>query len=273
MRSIGLEVPVFGGDSARDAVAAGASRIELNAAGSYPEGGLTPSLEDLRTAAALDVPLRIMIRPRGAPPPASGGRDFTYSDEEYTRMRDDITGFKGSGLLNADRGDGFVFGVLVESAGHENGSVAGGCAVDVRRCAGLIETARPFKAVFHRAFDEVVSAGAPVGGDERCPPWQNALRGLARSGFDGILTSGGLGSAPENVDVLAQVLDEAGRLGVEIIVGGGVRSRNIPGLLQRLRLREAGRRVFLHSSCLPQGETEHVDRLEVEAIKKQIRWS
>lgn len=272
MPSIGLEVPVFGGGAARNAVAAGASRIELNAAGSYPEGGLTPSLEDLRAAAALDVPLRIMIRPRGPPSPENAGRDFIYSDDEFARMRDDIAMFKDSGLLNAERGDGFVFGILVEVEGRGEGSRenAGGCAVDVRRCADLVDAARPFKTVFHRAFDEVVSDGASADGVKGSPPWRYALRELARCRFDGILTSGGLGSAADNMDVLAKVMEEAGSLGIEIIVGGGVRSKNVPDLRRRLPLGEEGRRVFMHSSCLPPSETEHVDRLEVEAIVKRL---
>jgi copper homeostasis protein len=111
---VGLEVPVFGGGAAPRAVQAGASRVEVNAAGSYPDGGLTPTLADLRQATSLDVPLRIMIRPRG-PPPAPR-RDFIYSRQELVGMSDAIAAFKESGLLDMDRGDGFVFGVLKQDA-------------------------------------------------------------------------------------------------------------------------------------------------------------
>lgn len=309
MSSTGLEVPVFGASAALRAVEAGASRIELNAAGSYPAGGLTPSLDDLERVivAGLNVPLRVMIRPRGPPPPymsaaaataaavrsappplsqenALQGRDFIYSDEEIEQMHDDIVKFKASGLLNVARGDGFVFGVLTERlsatisptsyVGDENRhsrepSLA--CGVHVAKCTRLVEAARPFKTVFHRAFDEVVSHDGGVRDGAGRHPWEKALDDLELCGFNGILTSGGLGSAAQNAETLALILDAAAEKDIEIIVGGGVRSKNITELLKQLRLGERKQPVLMHSSCLAAGETENVDLLEVEAIVKQLR--
>ena len=268
MSPICFEIPVFGGNAALGAVAAGASRIELNAADSYPAGGLTPSLQDLQviTAAALSVPLRIMIRPRGPPSSSAlGGRDFIYSDPEFEQMKNEIAKLMQSGLLDVERGDGFVFGILAEDTSR------GGCVVDTRRCSILVEASRPFKTVFHRAFDEVVSCGALTDGDEGRQPWKVALDDLARCGFDGVLTSGGLGTAPHNADVLVNILDEASKLNIEIIVGGGVRSRNLPQLVRALRLSERSQRISVHSSCLPPGETEKVDSVEVGAILKYLK--
>lgn len=306
MSPTGLEVPVFGASAALRVVEAGASRIELNAAGSYPAGGLTPSLDDLERVivAGLNVPLRVMIRPRGPPPPsmsaaaaAAGsappslsqgnalqGRDFIYSDEEIEQMHDDIVKFKASGLLNVARGDGFVFGVLTERlsatisptsyVGDENRhsrepSLA--CVVDVAKCTRLVEAARPFKTVFHRAFDEVVSHDGGVRDGTGRRSWEKALDDLEQCGFNGILTSGGLGSAAQNARTLALILDAAAEKDIEIIVGGGVRSKNITELLKQLRLGERKQPVLMHSSCLAAGETENVDLLEVEAIVKQLR--
>lgn len=306
MSPTGLEVPVFGASAALRVVEAGASRIELNAAGSYPAGGLTPSLDDLERVivAGLNVPLRVMIRPRGPPPPsmsaaaaAAGsappslsqgnalqGRDFIYSDEEIEQMHDDIVKFKASGLLNVARGDGFVFGVLTERlsatisptsyVGDENRhsrepSLA--CVVDVARCTRLVEAARPFKTVFHRAFDEVVSHDGGVRDGTGRRSWEKALDDLEQCGFNGILTSGGLGSAAQNARTLALILDAAAEKDIEIIVGGGVRSKNIPELLKQLRLSKRKQPALMHSSCLAAGETENVDLLEVEAIVKQLR--
>lgn len=314
MSSTGLEVPVFGASAALRVVEVGASRIELNAAGSYPAGGLTPSLDDLERVivAGLNVPLRVMIRPRGPPPPymsaaaataaaataaavrsappplsqenALQGRDFIYSDEEIEQMHDDIVKFKASGLLNVARGDGFVFGVLTERlsatisptsyVGDENRhsrepSLA--CVVDVAKCTRLVEAARPFKTVFHRAFDEVVSQDGGVCDGTGRRSWEKALDDLVQCGFNGILTSGGLGSAAQNAETLALILDAAAEKDIEIIVGGGVRSKNIPELLKQLRLGERKQPVLMHSSCLAAGETENVDLLEVEAIVKQLR--
>lgn len=306
MSSTGLEVPVFGASAALRVVEVGASRIELNAAGSYPAGGLTPSLDDLERVivAGLNVPLRVMIRPRGPPPPsmsaaaaAAGsappslsqgnalqGRDFIYSDEEIEQMHDDIVKFKASGLLNVARGDGFVFGVLTErlSATISPSSYVGdenrnsrepslACVVDVARCTRLVEAARPFKTVFHRAFDEVVSHDGGVRDGTGRRSWEKALDDLEQCGFNGILTSGGLGSAAQNARTLALILDAAAEKDIEIIVGGGVRSKNIPELLKQLRLSKRKQPALMHSSCLAAGETENVDLLEVEAIVKQLR--
>lgn len=58
MAHLKLEVPVFSPASAQVALAR-ASRIELNRAGSYPQGGLTPGLSDVQSLSAVPVPLRI----------------------------------------------------------------------------------------------------------------------------------------------------------------------------------------------------------------------
>lgn len=58
MAALELEVPVFSPGSAQVALTR-ASRIELNRAGSYPKGGLTPELSDVQSLRAVAVPLRI----------------------------------------------------------------------------------------------------------------------------------------------------------------------------------------------------------------------
>ncbi len=104
-----LEIPVFSPAAARRATALGAARIELNAAGSYAAGGLTPSTADLAALSDLIVPVRVMVRPRGKRP---GAPDFVYDDGELRQMLDSIATFKESGWMRLARGDGFVFGVL-----------------------------------------------------------------------------------------------------------------------------------------------------------------
>ncbi|KAI1813522.1 hypothetical protein GGS20DRAFT_473451 [Poronia punctata] len=271
---IGLEIPAFGSIAAREAVSLGATRIELNAKGSYSKGGLTPSLQDLEdflsaTNGDQRVPVRIMIRPRGPPAEncgsSSSGRDFIYSDSEFEEMQRDIKKFKESGLLDVEYGDGFVFGILIEdddgtTTTTTTTTTTKTARVDVKRCSILEEAAYPYKCVFHRAFDEIVDSD-----------WERGLGDIAKCRFSGILTSGGPGRAIDNVVTLEKIIDGAMPLNVEIIVGGGVRKGNVVEIMQRLRLRDRGDGlVCLHSACLRAGDDERVEPGEVQGILAQV---
>ncbi|KAI0377915.1 hypothetical protein F5Y04DRAFT_167763 [Hypomontagnella monticulosa] len=268
---IGLEIPVFGGDAASRAVELGASRIELNAAGSYPDGGLTPSLEDLRHVADIAVPLRIMIRPRG-PPSDPRMHDFIYSDGEFEEMEAAIQRFKDTGLLNEARGDGFVFGILNEESqpANEPSTHRRKCWIDKDRCSRLVLAARPFKVVFHRAFDEIVSCDDDKPGIYDRLGWSTGLDDLSTCGFNAILTSGGLGHAIQNSAMLDRIITRAETLGIEIIVGGGVRRHNIAELSHQLRLKERAQSAYVHSACLSNTASERVDAEEVTGILSQL---
>lgn len=161
--------------------------------------------------------------------------------------------FINSRFLNTERGDGFVFGILKASKDPE-----GGFLVDVEKNAELVRMASPFKCVFHRAFDEVVGSGGVSKVDE-------TVRAVKECGFDGILTSGGPGSAIDNVDVLARVVHAAAAENIEVIVGGGVRSSNAPVLREKLP-RPEGSRVLFHSSCLTKQSGDVVDMDELSSL-------
>ncbi|KAK3373820.1 CutC family protein [Lasiosphaeria ovina] len=313
-----LEIPIFGADSGQVAASLGARRLELNRAGSYAVGGTTPTLAELAALVASipsrqshdsddddDITVRVMIRPRGAPPPDQQTHqqqpDFVYSAAEFATMRAAILRIAESGLLHPDRGDGFVFGVLQPrtSSSSCEGEVVG-VEVDVKRNVELVRLARPFKCVFHRAFDDVVGAGvddgerrraaAPAG--ETGPSVRDeeeeeavALAAVRACGFDGILTSGGPGNAPANAGRLARIVMAAAAEGdVEIIAGGGVRSGNV-GVLGAGLLAAAGSRVsaaaaaaaedgvWFHSSCLAVGEdgAEVFNGGEASALLQELR--
>ncbi|KAJ2968883.1 hypothetical protein NUW58_g10121 [Xylaria curta] len=276
--SLGLEIPAFGALAALEAATLGATRIELNAQGSYGEGGLTPSLEDLKqfnSTSKATIPLRIMIRPRGPPSLSETGgvarRDFLYSNEEFEIMEASIKAFKDSGLIDTDRGDGFVFGILQEDALGEGDDYRSGrrCWVDEARCTRLVRAAQPFKCVFHRAFDEIVSCGDTASDASARPSWEAGLEAVAACGFVGILTSGGLGRAADNVEMLERIIRKSQDLQIEIIVGGGVRTANVGELARRLRLREISGSVYLHSACLHGDGSERINPEEVRGILAQ----
>ncbi|EFY97311.1 hypothetical protein MAA_07328 [Metarhizium robertsii ARSEF 23] len=138
-----LEVAVFSGESALKAQSQGASRVELNAPGSYHVGGTTPPIAELkRIAAKVTIPVRIMIRPRGAP--GDGSPDFVYTPKEVAAMAQSIRDFKATGLLNPFRGDGF--------AGRIQFVLGGGLrASNVERVAGRFSTYEKGSVWMHTA--------------------------------------------------------------------------------------------------------------------------
>ncbi|KAL2119267.1 hypothetical protein VTJ04DRAFT_6227 [Mycothermus thermophilus] len=211
-----LEVPIFGPDSGPAAVLNGAGRLELNRAGSYDEGGLTPTLSELETLLSLLTalpsaprpPIRVMIRPRG--PPSSLRPDFIYTPSELLTMLRDIKDFASSGLLDPSKGDGFVLGVLRSISGpHGSGEKVG---IDVLMNRMLMELVKgfdvPFVCVLHRAVDRVLRfafAGDGDGSRKVGEVWKQVLE----AGFDAVLTSGGPGNAMENIKGLREVLAAA----------------------------------------------------------------
>ncbi|KJZ80511.1 hypothetical protein HIM_00361 [Hirsutella minnesotensis 3608] len=232
-RRVPLEVAVFSGRSALEAQRLGASRVELNAPGSYAAGGLTPDVAVLASIRPqLTIPVHVMIRPRGPPAVrADGGLqepDFVYSATELARMTAAIGRFKAAGLMNPFRGDRFVFGAVREASVDDDDAEDGGLLrggrdgkqieIDETACRTLIQAAKPFGCVFHRAFDAMA---AGTRGAE-------AAEVLIRLGFECVLTAGGTnGSCCErtNVDNIDHLCHRVnGRL--QVIVGGGLRRYN-----------------------------------------------
>ena len=241
-----LEVAVFSAKSALQAQQNGASRVEINAPGSYPDGGLTPPISELASLTDdLKIPMRVMIRPVGIEP--GSGPDFMYSDDEFKAMRRAVREIKEAGVLNRSRGDGFVFGVLKESEE--------GLRVDSERCSELVRIVMPYPCVFHRAFD-VLAAG---------PSHNKALDKLISCGFQGLLTSGGVGSHDRHLHRLRELIEYAnGRL--QIIVGGGVRAGNVGGAVEKLG--EHANTAWFHTACLATGEDVPAESLDVTELGK-----
>ncbi|KAK4069758.1 uncharacterized protein Triagg1_6888 [Trichoderma aggressivum f. europaeum] len=260
---LNCEVAVFSGASGLEAQAMGAKRIELNAPGSYDEGGLTPPVKELTSIASqLEIAVRIMIRPRGPPrvPVLQGGQDqdqekkkegeedqdhllqdFIYTDDEIALMLQAIHNFKATRVLNPIRGDGFVFGILRRQTKASTLAKYPDLkyTVDEERCKLLIDAARPFPCVFHRAFD-------PIAASER---WAKGIDILVRCGFDGVLTSGGLGNCHENLEKLDAICHRAAPGSLQVIAGGGVRRGNVRDSVARLSV-HGTKSVWMHTASL-----------------------
>lgn len=197
-QEVKLEVVCYNIGSVAEAVAGGADRIELCA--SPGEGGTTPSQGTiLRAKGISDVPVFVMIRPRGG--------DFLYSDLEFEVMKEDIRIAKQSGA------DGVVLGILKKDG-----------TIDKDRCAELIGLAYPMGVSCHRAFD---MARNPL----------LALEDCIEAGFHRILTSGQQPSVEKGLPLLRQLVEKAaGR--ISIMPGAGIREQNVQEIVRESRAKE-----------------------------------
>ncbi|KAL2022425.1 hypothetical protein VTK56DRAFT_5492 [Thermocarpiscus australiensis] len=228
-----------------------------------------------------------MIRPRGPPSPAGDGdadhpttdqpqqqqndlQDFIYTPDEFAAMKASIAEFKSSDLLlsASNHGDdGFVFGIL-----RRDGRT-GELELDVQRNRELVELARPYRCVLHRAVDDLLISRPDQDTDQGGERAEVVIKQVRECGFDGVLTSGGPGRAVENVAVLRGFIGASaggggGGRGVEVIVGGGVRKGNLRELMEALGS-DAGR-VWFHSSCFGVGR-DGFDGEEARGLVEEIR--
>ena len=193
-----LEVCVEDSDGLDAAVEGGAGRIELCAA--LAVGGLTPPASLIRAAAAVSLPVHVLIRPH------EGG--FVYLARDRALIADDIRTAADAGLA------GVVIG-----ASDADGRLDGDALAALVDHARTLGTARgtPFSLTLHRAFD-------------LCPDLGQALETAIALGFDRVLTSGG---TPKAIDGLTAIMalhrQAAGR--ITILAGSGVSPETLPAIL------------------------------------------
>ena len=198
MPNIVLEICCGSIDDAIQAEKGGADRVELCSA--LFLGGLTPSIGTLVEAKRrLKIPVMMMVRPRG------GG--FCYSAAEFATMERDAEAAVESGAA------GVVFGIL-----KPNGRI------DQRRTERMLRIIGDRQAVFHRAFDVT-------------PDAFQALHELINLGVTRVLTSGQKDSVPEGVELIAELVQRAGKR-IEILPGGGIRPYNMKEIVRRTRCRQ-----------------------------------
>jgi copper homeostasis protein len=227
--SITLEISVETLEAAVAAERGGAHRIELCA--ELGVGGLTPSDDLMRMARAkVKLPIFAMIRPRAG--------DFVYSTQELAQMQRDIAEARRLGM------DGIVLGLLTRDR-----------RVDIAGTRELLKAARPLRATFHRAFDDVADLDL-------------ALEDVIDTGATRILTSGGAPTAPAGTERLAHLVAAAkGR--IVILPGGGINTSNAIHVVRQTGARE------LHSalgSVLAYGQEDY-DLFESEVRKLALLLS
>lgn len=216
------------------AVAGGARRVEL--CGAMDQDGLTPSqpaVELARSALADLAGLLVMIRPRGG--------DFCYSAAEVLQMQRSIEMAAKAGA------DGVVLGLLTTES-----------KLDLTQLKPLLaqSQAAGLQVTFHRAFDAL-------------PNPQAGLEQLAELGVQRILTAGtawgsGLGILA-GLPLVRQLLQQAaGRL--ELVLGGGVNSQNLPQLLPVLQSWRQSFSIHSYSALLSQG------RVDPEKVSQLVQW-
>jgi copper homeostasis protein len=196
-----LEVCVEDANGLAAAIRGGAGRVELCSA--LALGGLTPSAGLMAEAARAGRPAMAMIRPR------AGG--FVWSSEDLRQMKADIAAVRAAGIqgvvLGASRPDG---------------------RLDEWMLTTLLREAEGMDTTLHRCFDLAPDKG-------------QALETAIQLGFRRVLTSGGATAAPKGVDVLTDLMKQAGGR-IILMPGSGVTPETLPAF-DHLPLRE------IHASC------------------------
>lgn len=193
-----IEVCLDSAESARAAEDGGADRVELCA--SLVEGGITPSAGMIAaTRRQINIGLQVMIRPRGG--------DFCYSALEVDGMLHDIEVARDLGA------DGVVLGALTPDG-----------RVDRVLTARLVAAAAPMPVTFHRAFDMTREPAA-------------ALDALIELGIERLLTSGQEASALEGLELIAELIEQAGER-IAVMPGCGITPRNLDQVLAATGARE-----------------------------------
>lgn len=188
-----LEVIAVDADDARAAVAGGADRLELVSA--MEHSGFDPSVETFEAVrAAVDVPLRVMIRRRAgfSAGGVQGVAELVHAAEALRRAG----------------AEEFVLGWL-ETDG----------TVDAEAVRAVLDALDGAKWTFHKAIDAAPDRAAVYDAVRRMP------------GLDTVLTSGGFAASGDGVEVLrAEAEREREVGGPRVLVGGGLTVEALPGL-------------------------------------------
>lgn len=195
-------------ESFEEAVAAekrGADRVEL--CDNLDVGGTTPSVSLIqKTCATLQIPVMVIIRPRGG--------DFVYSEEELKTMQHSIAMAKEAGAA------GIVLGILTKNN-----------EIDTEKTQKLVQLCHPLPVTFHKAIDELDN------------PVEGVLQLKKIDGITRILTSGGKATAKEGIETLKKMIEAADDK-ITILIAGKVTNENIEAIQKATNAKELhGRKI------------------------------
>lgn len=194
MKKIKLEICCFSLQDAIQAEKGGADQIELCA--NYPEGGVTPSIGLIQSAAKfLSIPITLLIRPRSG--------DFFYDNKDWEVIMADIEYSLSVGIKQ------FSIGALSKKG-----------ELDVSNLLKIKSYFSEANWIFNKAFDLVTK---PL----------DAIDTLSEIGFTGIMTSGSFGK--NCIDCLEQLnlYSKAANSKIQIIAAGGIRLPHIPQIVNQ----------------------------------------
>jgi len=193
---IQLEIACNSLQSCLNAMNAGANRIELFE--NLSDGGCTPSYGMIKKVSQLDLPIYVMIRPRGG--------NFHYTNQEIDIMLEDIEMCKNLAV------NGIVFGCLTA-----NGEVD-----KVLNKKLLYAWNGP--ATFHRAID-------------RSDNYFQAAKDICDLGFERILSSGAALNVMDGLDNLKMLQSNLGN-NIHIMSGAGVGVSNAKHIIEYTSCKE-----------------------------------
>ncbi len=173
----------------------GCSRIEL--VSGLTEGGLTPSYSLIKNVVnAVNIPVNVMIRPHA--------KSFIYTSKEIQLMKEDILIAKGLKV------NGVVLGVLNEKN-----------EICEESLSELLSVCDRIDVTFHRAIDELSDPAIGIKTLKKYPQIVN------------VLTSGGKGNIENNIDVIRDMMSNAGH--INILLGGGLNHNNIVDIIEKTK--------------------------------------
>ncbi|KAH8076414.1 hypothetical protein JL721_413 [Aureococcus anophagefferens] len=208
-------------ESVRNAVAGGASRVEVCGRGSLHCGGLTPSPTlvslCLGECAASAVEVVALVRVRGG--------DFVYCREEVEEMCAEIRSLRKvgcrvrTGCLAGDGGvDLEATATLVAAARAPAGAAGGAGDLELEGDGDVV-------VVFHRAVDEVLRRTTDL------QKMHRLVEALRRLTVNRILSSGGGQTARGGRSTLWALQKACKRHGVALCLAGGVTAASAPVLV------------------------------------------